>query len=59
MATLLVPARSDMAKDMCLPLADVGVLLKSTLWFRVIVTKAFGTQAGSDEAVTEMDDVTL
>jgi hypothetical protein len=59
MATPVVPARSDMAKNMCLPFADIDVLLKSILWFRVIVTEAFGTQARSDEIVTELNDVTL
>jgi len=41
------------------PLADVGVLLKSILRLRLIVTEAFGTQAGSDEVMTELNDVTL
>jgi hypothetical protein len=59
MATLMAPVRGDIANDMSLPLTDVGMLLKSILWFRVVVTEAFGTQARPDEVVTELNDVAL
>jgi hypothetical protein len=48
-----------MAKDMSLQLTDIGVLLKSILWFRRIISKALGTQAWSNEVVTELNDVTF
>jgi hypothetical protein len=56
---LTMPARTEMSKDKCLPLAHVGVLLKSIFRFSVFVTQTLGTKAGPDEVVTEMGGVTL